>query len=67
MILLTLTLAGILTTQPVDHVYLAGNYFAYAVAGKEYDCTNAHVSLTGTQATVTAAGCTLGIFRAGFE
>jgi hypothetical protein len=66
-ILLSLTLAGILTTQPVEHVYLAPNWFAYSIGNVEHDCPDARVSLTGMQASVTAATCSLGIFRGGFE
>ena len=65
--ILALTLAGILTTQPVDRVYLTPSWFAYVVAGVEHDCPNARVSLTGSQATVTAQVCTIGVFSNGFE
>jgi hypothetical protein len=65
--ILALTLAGILTTQPVDRVYLAGNWFAYSIGNTEFDCSGAKVSLTGERATVTADECTAGIFWNGFE
>jgi hypothetical protein len=66
--ILALTLAGVLMTQPVDHVYFDGRWsIVYTVGNKEWFCPNATVALSGTQATVTAAACTLGIFRGGFE
>jgi hypothetical protein len=66
-ILLSLTLAGILTTQPVDRVYLAGNWFAYSIGNTEFDCSGAKVSLTGERATVTADRCGAGLFQNNFE
>lgn len=65
--ILLLTLAGILTTQPVDKVFDAGTYFAYRVGTVLITCPGAHVSLTGSQATVTAAACERSIFWSGFE
>jgi hypothetical protein len=67
-VILALTLAGILTTQPVDRVFFDGRWSVlYTVGNKEWFCPNAKVSLTGAQATVAAQVCTVGLFKGNFE